>query len=96
MNRCAIAARKELVELGLVQDSGKRRPDNKGVLHVVWRAQPHRFVTIFVACRSSKKATHVTAVGATPIEGNEEEGSVMRERQSKVRPPLSEVMIAPS
>ncbi len=29
-------AREELVRLGLVEDSGERRPDRAGVMQVVW------------------------------------------------------------
>lgn len=36
----AILARQELVELGLVEDSGQRRPDKTGVMQVVWRLSP--------------------------------------------------------
>lgn len=32
-----IAARKELVELGVLEDSGERRADQAGVMQVVWR-----------------------------------------------------------
>jgi hypothetical protein len=35
-----IRARQELLKLGLVEDSGKRRPDRTGVLQVVWQLSP--------------------------------------------------------
>ena len=40
MDSPVIAARKELVELGLVEDSGRRQPDKAGVMQVVWQLSP--------------------------------------------------------
>lgn len=40
MDHPVLAARKQLTELGLVEDSGKRRPDSAGVMQVVWRISP--------------------------------------------------------
>ena len=40
MDHPVVAARKQLTELGLVEDSGKRRRDNAGVMQVVWRISP--------------------------------------------------------
>lgn len=35
-----IRARQELVKLGILEDSGIRRPDRAGVMQVVWQLSP--------------------------------------------------------
>jgi hypothetical protein len=40
MDHPAVAARKQLTELGILEDSGERRPDYTGVMQVVWRLSP--------------------------------------------------------
>ena len=36
----ALSARKELTRLGILEDSGERRPNPDGVMEVVWRLSP--------------------------------------------------------
>jgi len=40
MDHPAVAARKQLTELGILEDSGERRRDSAGVMQVVWRISP--------------------------------------------------------
>jgi len=40
MDTLVVAAVKSLVELGLLEDSGLRRPNKAGVMQVVWRLSP--------------------------------------------------------
>ena len=40
MDHPLITARKELTALGLVEDSGERRPDPHGQMQIVWRLSP--------------------------------------------------------
>ena len=35
-----LAARKELTRLGILEDSGERRPNRDGVMAVVWKMTP--------------------------------------------------------
>lgn len=35
-----IRAREDLVRLGILEDSGERRPDRAGVMRVVWQLSP--------------------------------------------------------
>lgn len=40
ISRLAISAREELTRLGILEDSGQRRPDPAGVMQVVWQLSP--------------------------------------------------------
>lgn len=35
-----IQARQDLLDQGLIEDSGERRPNDKGELEIVWRLSP--------------------------------------------------------
>jgi hypothetical protein len=48
-------ARKELVQLGLLEDSGQRRPNSSGQLEVVWQLTPLGRVVSLLKAKTPKR-----------------------------------------